>query len=530
MSSFASAGRSGTPWWRRCAIPLVAGLIGLLSACAGGSGDSAQARSGQLTLAAPRDLFAGPDDPYFTHQALQVWEPLVTLDAELKPSPALATTWKRSADGRVWTFQLRGGVRFSDGSPLTAEAVVVNIERFRRIAPKQSPFFSLDAGMESAYGRLKEVRADGGAVVFELADPVADLPARLANFFSMIQAPSAFDAAGRFAGKPVGTGPYMLVSSSKGQRVELIANPHYWGKRPALGKVVVRTIPDANARVAALRAGEVDALIDKGALLTGQVGAVAADRRFRVTRTPSVLTHYLTFNSSRGPFADPRLREAVDLTIDRTMIAKRLLAGTATPGASFLSPVFGDLADPNVRTPYDPERARRLVSEVGRPSRPITILISSAEAGQFPYTDIAEVLRSALDQAGLPARVSAVEATKTTMESGDYDIFLSAYSVPNGDADYLFRRFLRSDAEWNRQRGLGYDSEEFDRLIDRAAVSTDTTERRDLYRKVQRLLATDRPMIPVAYQDNPVVASNALTGLTQDACYLVDLAKIAPAS
>ncbi|MBC6458922.1 ABC transporter substrate-binding protein [Actinomadura sp. HBU206391] len=500
-----------------------------MPACADGSSTPALAQSGQLTLAAPRDLFAGPDDPYFTHQALRVWEPLVTLDAELKPSPALATGWRLSADGRRWTFELRGGVRFSDGTPLTAEAVVANIERFQRLAPKQSPFFSLDAGMESAYGRLREVRADAGAVVFELADPVADLPARLANFYSMIQAPSAFDADGGFAGKPVGTGPYTLVSSSKGQRVELAANPYYWGGKPAMKKVVVKTIPDANARVAALRAGEVDGLIDKGALLTGQVSAVAAGRRFRVTRTPSVLTHYLTFNSSRPPFADPRLREAVDLTIDRTTIAKNLLAGTAGPGSSFLSPVFGDLADPAARTAYDPERARRLVSQAGRPSRPVTILISSAEAGQFPYTDVAEVLRSALDQVGLPARVNVIEATKTTMEAGDYDMFLSAYSVPNGDPDYLFRRFLRSDADWNRQRKLGYNNEDFDRLIDQAAATADTAERRDLYWRVQRMLATDRPMIPVAYQDNPVVTSNAVTGLTQDACYLVDLAKIAPA-
>ncbi|MGV9770990.1 ABC transporter substrate-binding protein [Streptosporangium sp. NPDC003464] len=502
-------------------------LLAALAAC-GGQGDAGRA-AGALVLAAPRDLVAGPEDPYFTHRTLGVWEPLVTLDGGMRPAPALATGWERSGGGRRWTFTLRTGVRFSDGTPLTAEAVVANVERFRRIAPRPSAFFSLDAGMEAAYGKLTGVRAEGGKVVFTLAEPVADLPARLADFYSMIQAPSAFGAGGEFAGGPVGTGPYTLVSWSKGRQAELAANPGYWGGRPAFDRIVVKTVPDANARVAALRAGEVAGLMDKGALLPGQVAAVAADGRFRVTRTPSVLTHYLTFNASRGPFADPRLREAVDLAIDRRAIAGTLLAGTATPGAPFLSPIFGALSDPGLRPVHDPARARGLVAAAGRPAGPVSILISSSETGQFPYADIAEVLRADLRAVGLPARVNVAEATKAVMEAGDYDIFLSAYSVPNGDPDYLFRRFLRSDAAWNRERNLGYRSEEFDRLIDRAAAAAGADERRELYHRVQRLLAADRPMIPLAYQDNPVVTSSAVRGLTQSPAYLVDLAGLAPA-
>ncbi|MEV4189176.1 ABC transporter substrate-binding protein, partial [Streptosporangium canum] len=177
---------------------------------------------------------------------------------------------------------------------------------------------------------------------------------------------------------------------------------------------------------------------------------------------------------------------------------------------------------------YDPAGARRLVDAAGRPARPVSILISSSETGQFPYTDIAEVLRADLEDAGLPARVNVAEATRAVMEAGDYDLFLSAYSVPNGDPDYLFRRFLRSDAAWNRDRDLGYRSDAFDRLIDRAAAAGGADERRELYHEVQRLLADDRPMIPLAYQDNPVVTSTAVTGLVQSPAYLVDLAKLAP--
>ncbi|MET8384310.1 ABC transporter substrate-binding protein [Streptosporangium canum] len=523
-----SAGtRGGVRPRARAVAVLGVAMLAALAAC-GGQGSAGQAE-GRLVLAAPRDLAAGPEDPYFTHRTLRVWEPLVTLDDEMRPAPALATGWERSDRGRRWTFTLRGGVRFSDGTPLTAEAVVANIERFRRIAPRPSAFFSLDAGMEAAYGKLAGVRAEAGKVVFTLAEPVADLPARLADFYSMIQAPSAFGPGGDFTGKPVGTGPYTLASWSKGQQVELAANPGYWGGKPAFDRIVVRTIPDANARVAALRAGEVAGLIDKGALLPGQVAAVAADGRFRVTRTPSVLTHYLTFNASRKPFADPRLREAVDLAIDRKAIAGKLLAGTAAPGSPFLSPVFGALSDPGVRSAYDPAGARRLVDAAGRPARPVSILISSSETGQFPYTDIAEVLRADLEDAGLPARVNVAEATRAVMEAGDYDLFLSAYSVPNGDPDYLFRRFLRSDAAWNRDRNLGYRSDAFDRLIDRAAAAGGADERRELYHGVQRLLADDRPMIPLAYQDNPVVTSTGVTGLVQSPAYLVDLAKLAPA-
>ncbi|TDD06282.1 hypothetical protein E1292_15440 [Nonomuraea deserti] len=241
-----------------------------------------------------------------------------------------------------------------------------------------------------------------------------------------------------------------------------------------------------------------------------------------------MLTHYLTFNASREPFSDPRLREAADLTIDRRAIADKLLAGTATPGAAFLSPVFADLADRGVTAPYDPARARALVTGARAPAEPVTILISSAETGQFPYTDIAEVLRASFEQAGLPAKVTVAEATKSVMEAGDYDVFLSAYSVPNGDVDYLFRRFLRSDASWNVERRLGYRNVRFDELVDRAAAETDAVARRELYHRIQRLLATDRPMIALAYQDNPIVTTTDVSGMTQNVAYVADLGKLAP--
>ncbi|TDD52035.1 ABC transporter substrate-binding protein [Nonomuraea terrae] len=512
---------------RRLLITLMAVLTALLPGC---GGQEAGPETAQLTLAAPRDLVAGPEDPYYVHQTLRVWEPLVTVDDRLRPVPALAASWSAADEGRRWTFTLREGVRFSDGTPLTAESVVANVERFLRIAPRQSAFFSLDAGVEAAYGKVEDVRAEAGAVVFTLEEPVADLPARLAGFFSMVQSPKAFTASGGFAGRPVGTGPYTLAEWVKGQRAVLTANPHYHGAAPAYEKVVVRVIPDANARVAALRAGEVDGLIDKGALLPAQAPAIAADDAFRVLRSPSVLTHYLTFNASRRPFSDPRLREAADLAIDRQAIADTLLAGTAAPGAAFLSPVFGDLAAPGVTAAYDPGGARALVAEAGAPSAPVTILISSAETGQFPYADIAEVLRAALEQAGIPAKMTVAEATKAVMESGDYDVFLSAYSVPNGDADYLFRRFLHSDAPWNVERRLGYRSAEFDRLVDRAATETDTAARRDLYHRIQGLLAADRPMIPLAYQDNPIVTTAAVGGVRQSVAYVVDLGALAPST
>ncbi|MGN9844021.1 ABC transporter substrate-binding protein [Nonomuraea sp. H19] len=509
---------------RRAAIVLAM----LLAVTGCGSGESAEQEAGRLTLAAPRDLVAGPQDPYFTHQTLQVWEPLVTVDDKLRPVPALATAWAGADGGKRWTFTLRDGVRFSDGTPLTADAVVANVRRFRQMAPRQSAFFSLDAGMEVAYGKLADVRAEDGKVVFVLREPVADLPGRLAGFYSMVQSPKAFTATGDFAGNPVGTGPYTLVKWVKGQQAELAANPHYHGGAPPYQKIVVKVIPDANARVAALRAGEVDGLVDKGALLSGQVAAVAADDRFRVVRTPSALTHYLTFNGSREPFSDPRLREAAELAIDRRTIADKLLAGTARPGAAFLSPAFGELSDPGVAAAYDPAKARKLVETAGPPAAPVTILISSAETGQFPYTDIAEVLRAALEQVGMPAKVTVAEATKSVMEAGDYDIFLSAYSVPNGDADYLFRRFLRSDASWNVERKLGYRSEEFDKLVDQAAAEVEPARRRELYHRIQRLLADDRPMIPLAYQDNPIVTTEKVGGVVQNSAYVVDLGKLTP--
>jgi peptide/nickel transport system substrate-binding protein len=476
-----------------------------------------------LTLGVSRNLVEGDKDPYFTHNSLNVWESLTFLDNNLNPQPALAEKWTQAADGLSWTFNIRKNVKFSDGTPLDAKAVVFNIERLLKLAPRTSPFFSLEKGMKVAYGDLKSVEAtDDFTVRFNLNAPAPALPAMLANFFSMVQAPSAFNDALEFKGLPVATGPYRLTEWKKDQFATLEANPNYWGTTPKLKTIRLRVIPDANARLAALKAGEVDALTELGSILPEQANALRSDSRFELNEQLVGLTHYLTFNGTKPPFNDVRLRQAVNAALDRDSIVKNILYGYGRAGGPFLTPVHRDWSDSTIKFEYNLERAKMLFAETGaKPATPILMLISGAQTGMYPYKPVAELLQSQLAKVGFQLEIKILDgaAFNPALQAGDYNLVISTQGLANGDPDYLISRYLTSKATQNTGRKMGYNNPKVDKLAETAAKELDNGKRREMYRHIQQIVAQEVPIVPVYYNVIVTPYRKGVTNLTVDPSY-----------
>lgn len=237
------------------------------------------------------DRFPGGDARFVWSQ---VYETLVRLTPDLKIKPGLATSWKSTDEGRTWTFHLRKPVRFHDGTPFNAEAVVFSY------GPQSYAVRTILRALERVEA------ADEHTVKFVLSRPMP-LPYYLTHVGWPIMAPDCIDKEGEVV-RPIGTGPFRFYRQDNDQQVVLVRNDHYWGSRPRLTRVTFKIIPDATARVMALEAEDVDMIVK---VPEAEVARLQAHPDLTVYRRMSTFTDFIQFNCQRPPFSDLHLRQAV---------------------------------------------------------------------------------------------------------------------------------------------------------------------------------------------------------------------------
>lgn len=462
----------------------------------------AQPTAEPLVLAAHRDLAPGSADPYFAAATLRVWESLVTVNEQWQPAPELATSWEQSPDRRSWTFHLRTGVAFSDGSPFNADAVIANVERNQRISPRSSPFYSLNAKV--TYGDLVAVdRVDDATVRFVHRNPDPVFPARLATYGSAMFAPGSFSETGDFAGLPVATGPYTVGDLEPDQSLTLTANDRYHGDPARTNTISVRTIPDPNTRAAALRSGEIHGVLDIGAIQPSQAVELEATGDVRITSAPIALTHYLFVNGAKAPWNDVRLRQGISLAIDRREIVDGLFLGYSTPAGSMLNQVAADWHDTSITLPYDAGTAGRLVQDVLGDARvSARLLVPAYMLDRYPAKAVAEYLQAVLSPLGIDVGIEILDgaAVNDATDAGDFDLVYRTQGLSSSDPSTLFDPYLRTDGVTNVSMHMGYGSPALDAELDAARLEADPVRRRQLYSDIQRTAATDLPVIPLWYE------------------------------
>ncbi|NJC84393.1 ABC transporter substrate-binding protein [Planosporangium mesophilum] len=283
-----------------------------------------------------------------------VMEGLVELDKSGKPQPLLATKWQMSTDGLTYTFTLREGVKFHDGTPFNADAVAFNLNRDKGIA---------GFGYRNI-GNVQSVTAvDPKTVEIKLGRPSSEFMTFLGLRQGVMVSPAA---AAKQAESPVGTGPYKFVKWTKGEVIALDRNEEYWGEKPAYKKVEFKEITDENAALSAVQAGDVDGIIVQNGALD-RTKQLSKDPNLKVVPVPSQLIWRLSMNTRQGPLANPKVRQAISMALDRKAFVDATFSGYAVPTCNFFSSV-SPLQDNYCPYEYNPAKAKQLLAEAGYPN------------------------------------------------------------------------------------------------------------------------------------------------------------------
>ena len=408
-----------------------------------------------------------------------VCETLVRARAgSVRPEGLLATSWA-TADDRRWTFTLRPGVRFQDGTPLDAEAVVANLDHLRRV--------------RGFPGKAERV----GPLVVEvtLERPNAALLSTLSQPFFALQSPKRL--AGPGSDVPTGTGPFRLDAARAGL-VELSAYDQHWGGAPRVRRLVFRRFADEASLARALLSGEADV-----SSAVGPAKAVALRGQPSVTldsRTGLNLT-FLAVNNERPPFADPRVRRALSRAIDRSSLVREVLGGRADVARTVLPPTLPG-HDTRAREPVlDEEAARRLLADARLPAGfETTLTVSRAPR---PYLleplRVASRIRDDLARVGIAVRLREVATWTEHVDltsRGEFDLALLGWQADTLDPNDFLSALLESGSIGTTNRSR-YRSAAMDGLLKRARMDDAPATRLARYHDVQELFQRDVPFVPL---------------------------------
>jgi peptide/nickel transport system substrate-binding protein len=473
---------------RRTALQLLGttaglGLVGLPTA--------SLAQDGEKVLVIALDEIARQLDPllYQTNPGYRVmpniYDTLLTVDyaGDGSLQPMLAESWAR-IDPQTVELTLREGVKFHDGSSLTAEDVVFSFGEERRTNP-ESPGFGTAQQFLSSIQTVEALNDRTIRVTASAPDPVLEL--RLTAWGSQIVSKAAFEAAGGFEGfaaNPVGTGPYRVESLSA-DAIELVAFDDYWGGRPAIDRIQYRASPELSSRIAGLASGDFDLI---GDVPTDQFAPIVSDPELEVVGGPIASIRVVKFDTRNETLKDPRVRQALGLAIDRQAIVDALWGGLVTVPNGHQLPSFGTLYNPDRPVPhYDPEEAKRLLDEAGYSGEPIPYRIRPAAYG--PELATAQAMVSMWEAVGVAIDLQIVENFGQMMEYPGTGMRSGVDPVLINDPLFgLWRSYNESEAEvWSNQ--------EFYELGHILETSLDPEERRQAFQGMLEIFEQDPPAI-----------------------------------
>lgn len=459
-------------------------------------------------------------DPHFHNSAVNanvaehMFDALVERDTAAGILPGLALSWSWRAGG-YWEFKLRPNVTFHDGRPFTSSDVVFSLERTKAIKNSPSPY--------TVYTRaIKRVVAPDKLTLHVYTHgPAPTLPQDLAAVRIVSKAVTQRATTEDFnSGKGlVGTGPFKFAAVRRNERIDLVRNDAYWGRKAAWDTATILFLQNEAARSAALLAGKVD-LIES--VPAHDLKRIAGNPALVVSKGPSFRLMYLHLDGARAqtpfalghdgkalaanPLADLRVRRAISLAIDRQAIVAKLLDGMGEPSGQLVAQAaFGhvpDLAPPR----QDIAEARRLLAQAGYPDG-FRLTIHSTADHYANDRQVAQAIAAMLGKIGIPTQVHSMPSLVFFARANklDFSLLLAGWNADSGMAESTMKALLAShDPETgmgNSNRGR-YSSADFDSFLQRARASFDDAQRRQLLQDATRLAMHEVGIIPLYFQTN----------------------------
>jgi ABC-type transport system substrate-binding protein len=429
--------------------------------------------------------------------------------------PQLATEWSTSADGRTWTFKLRRGVSFHDGTPVNADAVVFHIER--QVDPKGN---ASNRPLWDPIASVKKI--DDATVAITTHRPYGALLNTLAHGSGGVVSPDGVRKHGaNFKLNPVGAGPYMLEKWDVGSEVAFKRFDGYWGGRAPYARIVLRHVPDASTRLAMIQSGQADVV---NAVPLESVAQLQAVPQVEVVTRPALRTFGFGLNLNRKAFQDVRVRRALNHAVDRDAIIKAVFRGYATPIDSPLSPFTTGYA-PVGKYDYSPEKAQSLLAEAGWKPGADGVLHKDGEAlevsvltpqGMLPKDiEVTQAFQGYLRKIGVKASINKVEPAafwdylRVPPDKIAWDMVLFGFNPSNGDGGYhLASLFASNPSRTERPKVWNftwYANPKVDSLLAEADQTVDAAKRKPMLVEAAKLAWEDAPYVWL-YAENVVIA------------------------
>ena len=529
-------------------LALLAAVALLAAACGGddGGGSEQAGDDEEVTL-----IFGTSADPVVLDGALvsdgeslraidQMFEGLVTLEpGGTEVAPNLATDWEASEDGLEWTFNLREGVTFHDGTEFNAEAVCYNFDRWYNFEGSfQNP--AATYYWQTVFGGFAEYDPDSGApkeslyescevtddlqVVLRLTKPSSSfLPALALTNFTFaspdaleqyganegeVDAEGIFRATGTFGTEhPIGTGPFKFVSWERNNRLVMERNEDYWGDFPGnVDTLIFRPIPDNAARLQALQSGEIQGydLVEPQDFET-----IEADDNLQLINRPAFNIGYIGINQAIEPLDDLVVRQAIAHAIDRQEIVDAFYAGQGEVAKQFMPPELFGYADDVTEYEFDPERAKQLLTDAGY-ELPVKIDFAYPTDVSRPYMPDPqanfEAMVEDLEQCCFEVEEKSAIWSPNYLDNADngrYGLYLLGWTGDFGDPDNFIGTFFQTP-----QKAWGFDNPEIFDCLDQAEAETDQDARTALYEECNRIIMDFLPGVPYVHTE-PALAFTA---------------------
>jgi peptide/nickel transport system substrate-binding protein len=497
---------------------------------AGGLPAIARAQSDDASLQAGIKLSPTSMDPHFRLAGEQnllraLHARLVGMSADGKPEPGIAESWRAVGDGRIWEFTVRDGAKFSDGSAITAEDVAFSLHRVPRIEGS--------AGAYQIFVRAitKVEVKDARTVQLHTAEPYPFMIEDMTEIAVISKALGDDLKTADFNAGKVGmfSGPYALEDFRFGEFVAMRRNPHWYGPRPDFARARLRVIPTDSSRVAALLAGDVQAIDE---VPVQDIARLRQDSALNVSQIAGMRVMYVAMDMdrdasphlrdangqpmTRNPLKDARVRKALSHAINRQAIVERVMDGAATVASNLLPDGTPGTSDKLGVTPYDPERARRLLAEAGYPNGFQATLHATND--RYPNDErVAQAIAQFWTRIGVKTDVVTLPNASYFPQAARQAFSIMAAQYGADNVSYAYRALVNT---YDRDRGLGtanrtrHSSPRGDALVAEALTTMDDEKRNDLLARASEIAIGEDAIIHMIYHPAYVYAARRPLSVT----------------